>query len=792
MIGNCQIEALLGLYSRFAQKRRGQAITYIRSYEEISAKDRVLIENADVIIEQVQDFRPKGDIAGISSAAERIGVPVVNGGFLWPFAGQSHPTNESLAFREGGPYGAESSDGYLNRLIKRGASPSDALATYRSLDVNAVINLDRLLEVSLERQRARDHLTGFSIAPLIEAHFRQEPVFLTPYHPNLRVALGLAEQFFGKMGVGPEDTARMRRVLRRPPFPKEELPVHPAVARHFGLTWAGEDRRYQLLEEGRFSFDEFVMRYMAGAWNEPLHEGIHAARTGEIERAYILLTAALQQSPGSAAGYATLGYVLEKMGRHAEAVPAVRRAFEIEPDHAGYRLQLALLLYNLGENQEGEQELRRAASLDPGDPHFPGMLANRLIRDGAFAEAAAIAAAGLVDYPYTINLHLELGHARDRLGESDAALQCFQTAVDLDPGHSGACYALAQALERRGRASEAIELLYTALRLRPEDASLRARLSWLMLTVQEPPAGWNELLELLEAEHRSSEPFETIVQALLQSGRLDEAESVVQLGLERFPHAMSLRRDLVHLLERRGAHESALGAIRQACALTPGDPLWLGRRGELLARLGRLEEAEEAYRAALACAPENAHLLGQFGHVLSLRGLHDEAIAARGRASALEPSNAHRRVQFGHTLMAAGELQLAEPEIRAAIAAAPEVADFHIDLSHLLSRSGRLEEALDAARYGLALAPNEARFQMHLAALLEQADAWEEAEAAYRAALALRPEDGHTLLLLGRLLARRGRNDEARVIAQDAVRVDPANNAATALLQSVAPVAVAG
>ena len=95
LIGNCQVRALFNLYRRFAATAARQRLTYIESYEKISEDDRIAIANADLIVQQVQDFEPKADIAGIETLAERVLVPVVNCGFLWPFAGQPHPENPS-------------------------------------------------------------------------------------------------------------------------------------------------------------------------------------------------------------------------------------------------------------------------------------------------------------------------------------------------------------------------------------------------------------------------------------------------------------------------------------------------------------------------------------------------------------------------------------------------------------------------------------------------------------------------------------------------------------------------
>ena len=274
LIGNCQIRALYNLYLRFAGAALRQRLTFIESYEHLTDADRNAIQLADLIVEQVQDFRPKADIAGIETFAERIMVPVVSCNFLWPFAGQPHPQNPQRAYLESGAYGAESSDAWLNRMIKNGTDPETAVDRYLQLDINATMNLDRLYEIGIDKQRQRDEMTGFRIANIIAEHFRDEAVFRTPYHPNARVAVALASQFFERLGVAADDTARMRRAIRITPFPKEELPIHPSVARHFALPYVDDERRWRFMNEGGFTFREFALRYMRCEWNEPLADAI--------------------------------------------------------------------------------------------------------------------------------------------------------------------------------------------------------------------------------------------------------------------------------------------------------------------------------------------------------------------------------------------------------------------------------------------------------------------------------------------------------------------------------------
>jgi len=756
MIGNCQIQALLGLYTRFAEQSLARAITYVRSYDTISAGDRRAIEAADIIVEQTQDFRAKGNLAEIETSAERIPVPLVNCGFLWPFAGQPHPDNPRPSHRDAGPYGSESSDAFLNRLIKAGADPDTAVAKYLALDVNATVNLDRLLEVSLEKQRGRDRACGFSIAPVIEEYFRAEQVFLTPYHPNVRVTIALAEQFLARLGAARADIERMRRALRITPFPKEELPVHPAVARHFGLAWATPTRTYRFLDEGGFTFTQFARRYAACEWNEALDAGIALARGSDPAAALPLLRQGLERSPDTAFGHHALAGALERLERVPEALAHAERAVALRPEEAAFRLQYGLLLSRLGEAARGERELRLAAALEPFWPHYPAMLASRLTRDGAPEEARAVAWQGLAHAPYAPQLHMELGHALARLGELDAARAAFGRAGELDPANPAPLLELARLEEQRGELARAAALLRQALALRPGDGAARLRLAGLLQRL-DPTLAEPHWRDLLAAPPATADAATQLMHALRQAGRLDDAEAAGREAVRAFPAATPPRLALASVLEQRGELELAWLEIENALRAAPGDVEALARGGYLLTRLGRLEEAEQALRGAIGHGRRDAHILGELAHVLGLLRRHDEAVALREQASTLDPGNPYRVFQLGHALMAAGRVEEAESAFGLAIARAPGIGVFHIDLSHTLARAGRPAEAIAAARRGVALDPGQARFHVHHGHLLEQAGRWDEAEAAYRAALALAPSDSHAQGLLARLRGRRER-----------------------------------
>ena len=90
-IGNCQLLSLSQLYQRFARRAREEQIAYLPSYEDLTEDRAATIAAADVLIEQRMDVAPRAEVDGATAKAVRLFVPLLAGGFLWPFAGQPHP-----------------------------------------------------------------------------------------------------------------------------------------------------------------------------------------------------------------------------------------------------------------------------------------------------------------------------------------------------------------------------------------------------------------------------------------------------------------------------------------------------------------------------------------------------------------------------------------------------------------------------------------------------------------------------------------------------------------------------
>jgi tetratricopeptide (TPR) repeat protein len=333
-VGNCQMGALSTLYRRLLSPDSDHEVTYIASYNDATEENRRAISNATKVVQQVLNFVPRiGDL--VTNAKVHL-VPHASAAFLWPFGGTMHPRNRpEPTIERSGPYNGELGDSFLNRMILAGESPENALTEYLAADAVTVRRAERMMELHLQKQRERDAACDIHVADRIEAQLSSARLFRSPNHPEPAFAVWLAAEVFARMGEQPAAIAQL--IASQPDaLPGTETPIHPAVARHFGLAYAPPSRRYRYFNEGGFTFTEYVRRYMRYEWNEPLAEGMHLLWKKQADLALTKLERALPMAPRSAIGRMAVAEILARMGRLKDAVEYACQAVEIEPDNEGF------------------------------------------------------------------------------------------------------------------------------------------------------------------------------------------------------------------------------------------------------------------------------------------------------------------------------------------------------------------------------------------------------------------------------------------------------------------------
>jgi Flp pilus assembly protein TadD len=176
---------------------------------------------------------------------------------------------------------------------------------------------------------------------------------------------------------------------------------------------------------------------------EPWHESwdqileLDDSPTYSIE----LIRRLVAEQPNHGPAWRRLGVMLGRVSRFDEAEAALRKALELAaPQNLVFALcDMGTLARRRGDRAAAELWFRKAIDDSPDDTHGYIYLGSMFARAGRLAEAEAIhrratlCTSGCVD-----EAHLNLGFILRACGRYHEALQCIETALELDPEYEAA------------------------------------------------------------------------------------------------------------------------------------------------------------------------------------------------------------------------------------------------------------------------------------------------------------------------------------------------------------------
>lgn len=190
-------------------------------------------------------------------------------------------------------------------------------------------------------------------------------------------------------------------------------------------------------------------------------EGIALAERGAYESALFSFKRAAGLDPDWSNPHTNMGAAFVYLGKPELALRAYEHALALEPDSAIAHYNLGVLLRDAGDLDSAREALERAREQPSMFIEATFALAETwLDRD---PEAAVDLLVQVLErYPDEPDLWARLGDVFLSVGERDHAEGCWRRALDLDPAHAAACYALADQLARESRFAEAALLAQRA------------------------------------------------------------------------------------------------------------------------------------------------------------------------------------------------------------------------------------------------------------------------------------------------------------------------------------------
>ena len=283
----------------------------------------------------------------------------------------------------------------------------------------------------------------------------------------------------------------------------------------------------------------------------------------------------LAAHPSDARALFDAGYVADSQNRLVDAAALYRRAVEADPKSFEAQLSLGLLLARQGKLADARTALAAATGLDPGEAG-PVLKARawralaQIDRDTDPSEASNDLLQALNLSPETPADTLLAADLADASGQFDTAEAAYRRILAKDPHSSPANAGLAHLLIARKQYPEAETLLRAALDQSPGDPALTAQLATVLVAQDKA-----EALPLLEKLH-DAHPADAHITSMLAAVQADAGDSAASDHL----------------------YEGLLAA-------NPNDPVLLIDHGQNLTRLLKYTEAFAAFDKATQLDPAN-------------------------------------------------------------------------------------------------------------------------------------------------------------------------------------------
>ncbi len=309
-----------------------------------------------------------------------------------------------------------------------------------------------------------------------------------------------------------------------------------------------------------------------------------------------------------------------------------------------------------------------------------------------------------------------IGMARHRLGESDAALIAFQSAIQCNPKLFPAHDALAEAYYERGNPGEALAAYQRALALDPNHVPALRGAASIHLELEHAAAAIPFLERLVAVDPKDAGARSELAAAYFGTGNSEGAEAQYVEALRLKPAHPSALLGLGYIYIRRGEETNAIPLLRKAAAAAPKEyrPHFL--LGTVYNHLEKYREAVAEFEAALRLGSSDAEVYYQLARAYGKLDRMDDRRQALARFSELTRQSSRQRedqrqavrlTEEAQVLVEAGDLRGAVVRLEEARVIRPSDDKILFRLAGLNFDLKQFENARNYSQEAISLAPSE-------------------------------------------------------------------------------------
>src|SRR6185295_14566760 len=201
---------------------------------------------------------------------------------------------------------------------------------------------------------------------------------------------------------------------------------------------------------------------------QSFRDGLSFLSKDDCENALPYFEKAVESDSNYAEAWAQAGFCREKLGRHADAIEASKKAVNLRPSSESY-FNIGLANYYLKQYRDSAEGYRQSIKLDPYNAADAYYALGLVYRDWGRPDDEIQA------YKQAIRLRQDYTAAYERLGSRylkskkyNEAVEIFRQLSTLKPGDAAAPNSMGEAYFELNKLNEAVESFRQSIRLKPD------------------------------------------------------------------------------------------------------------------------------------------------------------------------------------------------------------------------------------------------------------------------------------------------------------------------------------
>jgi tetratricopeptide (TPR) repeat protein len=311
--------------------------------------------------------------------------------------------------------------------------------------------------------------------------------------------------------------------------------------------------RHGLLHEERRRFPQAIAVYLDLLRQNPnqyevlCRLGFCYLQTGQLAAAIEWLGRAVALAPGNPKAYSLRGVALRVTGKHDAALKDFDRVILLNPASVDAHFNRANALRSLRRYNESIEGYQAANKLDPARLDIMNNLAAAYAQLGEWQMATEVFEK-LLQRQQTPDGFYNLGFVKCELLHFEEALDCFESAIRLQPDYAEAYSSRGYALSRIGKHEEALRSCERAIALNPTLVDARINQGKVLAVMGQYEQAVSAFSKAVELNPRNALSYRYRAVAYKELWRFSEARSDYDRALAINSNDVEARCSKAHLL----------------------------------------------------------------------------------------------------------------------------------------------------------------------------------------------------------------------------------------------------